>query len=65
MNVPDPDIDITQESWKDGPALTDRDYTLLKGFHKRLDKDTMETCSRCMKCQFHMNLDENYVCQEC
>jgi hypothetical protein len=51
--VPDPHIHITvpAEEWK-----------LLQGFHKRIDKEVMETCSRCNERRFKMRLNGDQVC---
>lgn len=65
MVVPDPNIDITSEDWRDDVALTDCDWKLLQGLHKRMDKDVMETCSRCNERWFKIGLNGDQVCTAC
>jgi hypothetical protein len=63
--VRDPPLDLSSEEWRDDPALTERDYQLLNNFHEKLDRERLETCSRCEEMWFHMGLDENRVCTSC
>jgi hypothetical protein len=63
--VHDPPLDLSSEEWRDDPALTARDYQLLNNFHDKLDRERLETCSRCEEMWFHMGLDDNRVCSSC
>jgi hypothetical protein len=55
----DPPLAITSEDWHDDPALTKRDYALLNNFHKKLDREQLETCLRCEEKWFHMGLNDD------
>jgi hypothetical protein len=63
--VHDPPLDLSSEEWRDDPALTEQDYQLLNNFHEKLDREHLETCSRCEEMWFHMGLDDNRVCSSC
>ncbi|KAK1917295.1 hypothetical protein P3342_000008 [Pyrenophora teres f. teres] len=65
MKEPDPPLDLSSENWRDDPALSDRDYTLLNNFREQLDKEKMETCARCDEKWFHMGLNDDRVCTSC
>jgi hypothetical protein len=45
----DPPFNPNSATWPEDPALTPSDYQLLKNFHKRLAKDVLETCDRCLE----------------
>jgi hypothetical protein len=65
LNVADPPLDLSSDSWQDDPALTVRDWELLQGFHKRLDSEKLETCSRCDEKWFRIGLNDDMVCSGC
>jgi len=66
LSVPDPVITLDEfDLWEEDPALTERDYGLLQDFHRRLDRDVMETCSRCDERWFHMGMNNDDVCAAC
>jgi hypothetical protein len=65
MGIPDPTINIDSEGWQDQQALSDPDWELLQNFHARMDKEEMETCSRCNERWFKMRLNGDNVCKDC
>ncbi|CAE6994931.1 hypothetical protein PTTW11_00008 [Pyrenophora teres f. teres] len=65
IKEPDPQLDLSLENWRDDPALSDQDYTLLNNFHEQLDKEKMETCARCDEKWFHIGLNDDRVCTSC
>ncbi|KAH7082828.1 hypothetical protein BKA63DRAFT_486263 [Paraphoma chrysanthemicola] len=65
MDLPDPVIDISSADWQNSASLGDRDWKLLQRFHARMDKETMEDCTRCSERWFKMELNGDGVCSAC
>jgi hypothetical protein len=63
----DPPIDISSATWRDDPALSERDWVLLDNFHTRMksENEDMQDCTRCDKRWFTLDLNRDYVCHEC
>jgi helitron helicase-like protein/uncharacterized protein DUF6570/PIF1-like helicase len=47
------------------PALSQREWALLKSFHKKLREAQLETCVRCRERWFHQRINSDGVCRCC
>ncbi|KAF1941633.1 hypothetical protein EJ02DRAFT_422920 [Clathrospora elynae] len=65
LHVPDPVLDLNSDTWQDDPALTNRNWELLQGFHEKLDSEQLETCSQCNERWFRMGLNDDIICSGC
>jgi ATP-dependent DNA helicase PIF1 len=65
FNAADPVLDLSTDDWRDNLALTERDYDLFNDFHKKPDKEQLQTCSCCQEKWFHMGLNEHRICSSC
>lgn len=61
----DPTLDPNSSTRATDSALSDEDHRLLRNFHARLDKDVLETCTRCNEGRFYMGLNNDNVCNGC
>jgi hypothetical protein len=51
-----PPMNVNGKNLRNDPAVTERDWSLLRNFHEALEKDTMQTCVRCNERRFDMNV---------
>jgi hypothetical protein len=63
------DPPLNTERWADDPALNETDWRLLQDFYSEIEGDEMDTCDRCNRRWFSLNLkvgaDGQKVCTSC
>jgi hypothetical protein len=56
LSVVDPPLDPPNPDSLDNPALNPRDWQMVKNFQDELDRDILESCSRCNERWFNMSI---------
>ncbi|KAH7012409.1 hypothetical protein B0J12DRAFT_705932 [Macrophomina phaseolina] len=66
LRRPDPPMDPTDPDFSlIDPALSPEDMQLIQDFHRDLDKDQLQTCTRCQERWFNMRLSNEGICYRC